>query len=43
MRDAATGSIPPGAAVYLWHGDRDGNYSLYSSGLENENYLRGVQ
>jgi protocatechuate 3,4-dioxygenase beta subunit len=32
-----------GAAVYLWHCDRDGNYSLYSQGLENENYLRGVQ
>jgi protocatechuate 3,4-dioxygenase beta subunit len=32
-----------GAAVYLWHCDRDGNYSMYSSGLTNENYLRGVQ
>ncbi|TDC19961.1 intradiol ring-cleavage dioxygenase [Streptomyces sp. 8K308] len=32
-----------GAAVYLWHCDRDGNYSLYSPGVENENYLRGVQ
>lgn len=30
-------------AVYLWHCDRDGNYSLYSSGVTNENYLRGVQ
>ena len=30
-------------AVYLWHCDRDGNYSLYAPGLENENYLRGVQ
>jgi len=29
--------------VYLWHCDRDGNYSLYSRGVENENYLRGVQ
>lgn len=43
VRDAATGSIVPGAAVYLWHCDRDGNYSLYSPGVENENYLRGVQ
>jgi protocatechuate 3,4-dioxygenase beta subunit len=33
----------PGAAVYLWHCDRDGNYSMYASGLTNENYLRGVQ
>lgn len=30
-------------AVYLWHGDRDGNYSLYSSAAANQNYLRGVQ
>jgi protocatechuate 3,4-dioxygenase beta subunit len=29
--------------VYLWHCDRDGNYSLYSRGLEDVNYLRGVQ
>ncbi|MBB3220045.1 intradiol ring-cleavage dioxygenase [Pseudoduganella umbonata] len=32
-----------GFAVYLWHCDRDGNYSLYSSGVTNQNYLRGVQ
>ena len=32
-----------GAAVYVWHCDRGGGYSLYSSGLEGENYLRGVQ
>jgi len=32
-----------GAAVYVWHCDRDGNYSMYSSGVEGENYLRGVQ
>ena len=32
-----------GAAIYLWHCDRDGNYSLYSSGVTNQNYLRGVQ
>ena len=43
VRDAATGDILSGAAVYLWHCDRNGEYSLYSSGLENENYLRGVQ
>ncbi|MFF2371174.1 intradiol ring-cleavage dioxygenase [Agromyces sp. NPDC058110] len=43
VRDAATGSALAGAGVYLWHCDRDGAYSLYSNGLENENYLRGVQ
>ena len=30
-------------AVYLWHCDRGGNYSLYSSGYTNQNWLRGVQ
>src|SRR5262249_35214759 len=33
----------PGAAVYLWHCDREGRYSLYSQGVEDQNYLRGVQ
>ena len=32
-----------GYAVYLWHCDRDGQYSLYSSGVTAQNYLRGVQ
>ncbi len=32
-----------GAAVYLWHCDRDGQYSMYSSAVAGENYLRGVQ
>jgi protocatechuate 3,4-dioxygenase beta subunit len=32
-----------GAAVYLWHCDQAGRYSLYSPGATNENYLRGVQ
>ncbi len=32
-----------GYAIYIWHCDRDGNYSLYASSLYNENYLRGVQ
>ena len=31
------------AAVYLWHCDREGRYSLYSQGAEDQNYLRGVQ
>ncbi|WP_240900722.1 intradiol ring-cleavage dioxygenase, partial [Kineococcus indalonis] len=42
--DMAGGDVPfEGAAVYVWHCDRDGNYSLYADGLEEENYLRGVQ
>jgi protocatechuate 3,4-dioxygenase beta subunit len=32
-----------GAAVYLWHCDREGRYSLYSGGATDQNYLRGVQ
>jgi protocatechuate 3,4-dioxygenase beta subunit len=32
-----------GAAVYLWHCDINGNYSMYSQGVTGENYLRGVQ
>jgi protocatechuate 3,4-dioxygenase beta subunit len=32
-----------GGAVYVWHCDREGRYSLYSSGVTGENYLRGVQ
>jgi protocatechuate 3,4-dioxygenase beta subunit len=43
VRDAATGAALAGRGIYLWHCDREGRYSLYSSGVENENYLRGVQ
>ncbi len=32
-----------GYAIYLWHCDRLGRYSLYSTGITGENYLRGVQ
>ncbi|HEY4180185.1 MAG TPA: intradiol ring-cleavage dioxygenase [Kofleriaceae bacterium] len=32
-----------GYAVYLWHCDAAGRYSLYSSGVTTQNYLRGVQ
>lgn len=32
-----------GYAVYLWHCDAQGRYSLYSSGATTQNYLRGVQ
>ncbi|KQZ87973.1 3,4-dioxygenase subunit beta [Phycicoccus sp. Root563] len=44
VTDAGNGySAMEGAAVYLWHCNRDGQYSLYSPGVEDENYLRGVQ
>lgn len=32
-----------GFAIYIWHCTRDGLYSLYSSGVTGENFLRGVQ
>ena len=38
-----TGAALPGAALYLWHCDAQGRYSLYSQGAQDENYLRGVQ
>jgi protocatechuate 3,4-dioxygenase beta subunit len=40
---ATTCSPLSGRAVYIWHCDRQGRYSLYSSGATNQNYLRGVQ
>ncbi|BAS06582.1 intradiol ring-cleavage dioxygenase [Arthrobacter sp. Hiyo4] len=44
LLDNTNGCVPlAGAAVYAWHCDRDGRYSLYDSRLTNENYLRGVQ
>ncbi|HAG60454.1 MAG TPA: 3,4-dioxygenase subunit beta [Arthrobacter bacterium] len=44
LLDNAKGCLPlAGAAVYAWHCDREGRYSLYDSGLSKENYLRGVQ
>lgn len=32
-----------GAAMYAWHASPDGKYSLYSQGVTNQNWLRGVQ
>ena len=44
VQDVANGGNPlAGAAIYLWHCDAEGGYSLYSDGVAEENYLRGVQ
>jgi protocatechuate 3,4-dioxygenase beta subunit len=44
ISDLANGGVPfAGVAVYVWHCDREGRYSMYSSGVEDQNYLRGVQ
>jgi protocatechuate 3,4-dioxygenase beta subunit len=43
VTDAAKDYAPlSGLAVYLWHCDRSGRYSMYSPGVEDENYLRGI-
>jgi protocatechuate 3,4-dioxygenase beta subunit len=42
--DLAAGGKPfAGTAVYVWHCDREGRYSLYTQGATEQNYLRGVQ
>ncbi|MFJ4224014.1 intradiol ring-cleavage dioxygenase [Microbacterium sp. NPDC089695] len=42
--DMANGNVPfEGVAVYAWHCTAQGEYSMYSSGLEDVTYLRGVQ
>src|SRR4051794_23420609 len=42
--DASAGCTPlKEAAVYVWHCDGHGRYSMYSNGVTNENFLRGVQ
>jgi protocatechuate 3,4-dioxygenase beta subunit len=40
---ASTCAPLAGRAVYLWHCDRGGGYSLYSANVLNQNYLRGIQ
>ncbi len=42
--DPSNGCRPrANAAVYLWHCDAVGRYSMYSQGVTGENFLRGVQ
>src|SRR5689334_5855854 len=44
IQDQAKGCAPMvDAAVYVWHCDREGRYSMYSQGATDQNYLRGVQ
>lgn len=44
VTDMANGDAPfAGVAVYAWHCDAQGRYSMYSEGVENETWLRGVQ
>jgi len=39
---ASCGSLA-GYAIYIWHCNQAGEYSLYSASVASENYLRGVQ
>jgi protocatechuate 3,4-dioxygenase beta subunit len=44
IQDLANGGTPfAGTAVYIWHCDREGRYSMYSQGVTDQNYLRGAQ
>ncbi|MFD6389766.1 dioxygenase [Nocardia sp. NPDC060259] len=43
LRDLTKNAAGAGMAVYVWHCDREGRYSLYSEGVTDQNYLRGVQ
>jgi protocatechuate 3,4-dioxygenase beta subunit len=44
LLDVAAGGTPlAGAAVYLWHCNIDGHYSMYDQDVAAENHLRGVQ
>ena len=43
ITDLAAGTPFAGVAVYVWHCTREGGYSLYSEGVEDQNFLRGVQ
>jgi protocatechuate 3,4-dioxygenase beta subunit len=44
ISDLSDGGAPfAGVAVYVWHCTREGGYSLYSTGVTDQNFLRGVQ
>jgi protocatechuate 3,4-dioxygenase beta subunit len=44
LYNLAPSSAPyEGVAVYVWHCTREGGYSLYSDGVTDQNFLRGVQ
>ncbi|MFT4124075.1 MAG: intradiol ring-cleavage dioxygenase [Microbacteriaceae bacterium] len=44
LTDMANDDAPfANAAVYAWHCNHEGLYSMYSEGVESETFLRGVQ
>ncbi|MFT3887995.1 MAG: intradiol ring-cleavage dioxygenase [Arachnia sp.] len=44
ITDMANSDAPfAGVAVYAWHCDAQGRYSMYSDGVQDQTWLRGVQ
>src|SRR4051794_3941936 len=45
IHDVSGEDVSPysGAAVYLWHCSREGEYSMYSENVADQNFLRGLQ
>lgn len=44
LTDMANGDAPfANAALYLWQCDAAGQYSMYTEGVEDETFLRGIQ
>ncbi|WP_394553061.1 3,4-dioxygenase subunit beta [Agromyces sp. MMS24-JH15] len=44
VTDVANGGAPfAGVAVYAWQCDAQGRYSMYTEGVEDETFLRGIQ
>lgn len=43
LRDMVKDAAFEGAAVYVWHCDGQGRYSMYTQGVEDQTWLRGVQ
>lgn len=44
ITDLAAGDVPfENVAVYAWHCDAQGRYSMYSDGVQDQTWLRGVQ
>lgn len=44
ITDLTKDSAPfAGAALYVWHCNAKGEYSMYTQGVENETWLRGIQ
>ena len=41
--DGDDATVLEGAAVYVWHCTREGEYSMYAQAIQDENFLRGVQ